>query len=246
MSKKWNDIESRETYVLLLTLNNAIIATIFMFLNHTLLTEFLSERFIKYSIKVLIVIHVIRFICVMVCSYSLAKILFTFFEMNITFGMSRRDFDDYKYHDKFSYYKFLKNIYSLPSEKVKRSMIRMSLFTLLWFLATIYAVTRDIALYGTKNPIEQLKSLPAICYDIANDNVVECDIKKPNVGTSLNGMHYVISYWDSTDTELVLTNDQYELLQNNRDAYFHFIYYGSSGFLISIEISTQNMENTLQ
>ena len=42
MSKKWNDPDARDNYVLLITLDNIIIFFIFMYVNYKVATVFLS------------------------------------------------------------------------------------------------------------------------------------------------------------------------------------------------------------
>ena len=42
MSKKWNDPDARDNYALLITLDNIIISFIFMYVNYSVATNFLS------------------------------------------------------------------------------------------------------------------------------------------------------------------------------------------------------------
>lgn len=51
MSKKWNDPDARDNYALLITLDNIIISFIFMYVNYSVATNFLSGKFLEYSIR---------------------------------------------------------------------------------------------------------------------------------------------------------------------------------------------------
>ena len=70
MSKKWNDPDARDNYALLITLDNIIISFIFMYVNYSVATNFLSGKFLEYSIHNLKVLFIIRFICILICSYN--------------------------------------------------------------------------------------------------------------------------------------------------------------------------------
>ena len=72
MSKKWNDPDARDNYALLITLDNIIISFIFMYVNYSVATNFLSGKFLEYSIHNLKVLFIIRFICILICSYNVS------------------------------------------------------------------------------------------------------------------------------------------------------------------------------
>ena len=79
-----------------------------------------------------------------------------------------------------------------------------------------------------------------VCKNIKTNNIIEYDIINPNVYTSSNGLHYIISYYNQDDTELILTNSQYDLLKNDKNASYRITYYRSSGFVIIVEKTTIN------
>ena len=52
MSKKWNDPDARDNYALLITLDNIIISFIFMYVNYSVATNFLSGKFLSYLLYI--------------------------------------------------------------------------------------------------------------------------------------------------------------------------------------------------
>lgn len=242
MSKKWNDPDARDNYVLLITLDNIIIFFISMYFNYSFATNFLSGKFLKYSIYDLKELFIIRFICILICSYNASKILFSMVEMYHEYDKPYRDFDNYKFKNKFSYYQFFKAINISSMEVRKKQCIRIALYSILWIVITIVLSMQNFASYGTKNSIQQVMSLREIDYDIQNNNIVEYDIINPTIHTSSNGLHFIISDYNQYDTELVLTNWQYNLLKNDKNSSYRIVYYGSSGFVVTIEKITTHTE----
>ena len=228
MSKKWNDPDARDNYALLITLDNIIISFIFMYVNYSVATNFLSGKFLEYSIRNLKVLFIIRFI------------LFSVIEMYNKYDRTFSNFDDYRFKNKFSYYQFVKALSILSIDTMKKQSIRMALYSILWIVTIIVLSMQSFASYGTKNSIQQVMCLNQIDNDIKTNNIIEYDIISPNVYTSSNGLHYIISYYNQDDTELILTNSQYDLLKNDKNASYRITYYRSSGFVIIVEKTTIN------
>lgn len=240
MSKKWNDPDARDNYALLITLDNIIISLFFMYINYSVATNFLSGKFLEYSIHDLKVLFIIRFICILICSYNVSKILFSVIEMYNKYDRPRSDFDDYRFKNKFSYYQFFKAFSISSINTMKKRSIRMTSYSILWIIITIVLSMQSFASYGTKNSIQQVLCLHEINNDIETNNIIEYDIISPDVYTSSNGLHYIISYHNQDDTELILTSSQYDLLKNDKNASYHITYYRSSGFVITVEKTTIN------
>lgn len=240
MSKKWNDPDARDNYALLITLDNIIISFIFMYVNYSVATNFLSGKFLEYSIRNLKVLFIIKFICILICSYNVSKILFSVIEMYNKYDRTFSNFDDYRFKNKFSYYQFVKALSILSIDTMKKQSIRMALYSILWIVTIIVLSMQSFASYGTKNSIQQVMCLNQIDNDIKTNNIIEYDIISPNVYTSSNGLHYIISYYNQDDTELILTNSQYDLLKNDKNASYRITYYRSSGFVIIVEKTTIN------
>lgn len=245
MSKKWNDPDARENYSLLITLDNIIFWIIFLYLTYQCAADFLAEKLFEYSAKNLKLVFVIRAICISISSYNAAKILFTGVEMDLCYKPGR-DYDDFKFKDKISYFKFLfdwrrsrKNISAKGERKI--TLIRIAVFTVLWIAITMIMSIQASALYGTKNIFQQVMCIQKIDYDMTNNNISEYNYDLPIINTSENGIHYVTP--NGSYVELVLTDHQYELLKNNADSSFRIKYYASSGFVISIEKITAHTEN---
>ena len=232
MSQKWNDPEARENYILLITLDNMIFFFLFMYLNYKYAAAFLSGDFLEYSIRNLKILFVVRSICVLICSYNASKILFSMVEMYRAYDKPYRDFDDYKFKNKFSYFRFFKT--SLIGIE-KKQCIKAVIYSMLWIALTVVLSMRDFASYGTKNSFQQILCLSEINSDIKNNNVAEYDVKAPTIYTSSNGLHYIIPNYDNDNTELVLTDQQYDMLKNAADLYYRVTYYELSGFVISVE-----------
>ena len=230
MSKKWNDPEARDNYILLITLDNIIFFFLFMYLNYKFTAAFLSGDFLEYSIYNLKVLFIIRFICILICSYNASKILFSMVEMYRAYDKPYRDFDDYKFKNKFSYFRFFKT--SLIGIE-KKQCIKAVIYSMLWIVLTVVLSTRDFASYGSKNSFQQILCLSEISSDIENNNIVEYDIEDPTVYKSSNGLRYIIPIYDNYNTELVLTDRQYDMLKSGEYSY-HVTYYELSGFVISI------------
>ena len=128
MSKKWNDPDARDNYALLITLDNIIISFIFMYVNYSVATNFLSGKFLEYSIHNLKVLFIIRFICILICSYNVSKILFSVIEMYNKYDRTFSNFDDYRFKNKFSYYQFVKALSISSINAMKKQSIRMALY----------------------------------------------------------------------------------------------------------------------
>lgn len=105
---------------------------------------------------------------------------------------------------------------------------------MLWIVLTVVLSTRDFASYGSKNSFQQILCLSEISSDIENNNIVEYDIEDPTVYKSSNGLRYIIPIYDNYNTELVLTDRQYDMLKSGEYSSYHVTYYELSGFVISI------------
>lgn len=232
MSQKWNAPQARENYILLITLDNMIFFFLFMYLNYKFAAAFLSGDFLEYSIRNLKILFVVRSICVLICSYNASKILFSMVEMYRAYDKPYRDFDDYKFKNKFSYFRFFKT--SLIGIE-KKQCIKAVIYSMLWIALTVVLSMRDFASYGTKNSFQQILCLSEINSDIKNNNVAEYDVKAPNIYTSSNGLHYIVPNRDNDNTELILTDQQYDMLKNAADLSYRVTYYELSGFVISVE-----------
>ena len=153
-------------------------------------------------------------------------------EMYRAYDKPYRDFDDYKFKNKFSYFRFFK-ISLIGIEK--KQCIKAVIYSMLWIALTVVLSMRDFASYGSKNSFQQILCLSEINSDIKNNNVAEYDVKAPIIYTSSNGLHYIIPNYDNDNTELVLTDQQYDMLKNAADLYYRVTYYELSGFVISVE-----------
>ena len=232
MSQKWNDPEARENYILLITLDNMIFFFLFMYLNYKFAAAFLSGDFLEYSIHNLKILFIIRFICILISSYNASKILFSMVEMYRAYDKPYRDFDDYKFKNKFSYFRFFKT--SLIGIE-KKQCAKAAIFSVLWIALPVVLSMRDFASYGSKNSFQQILCLSEINSDIKNNNVAEYDVKASTIYTSSNGLHYIVPNRDNDNTELILTDQQYDMLKNAADLYYRVTYYELSGFVISVE-----------
>ena len=211
--EKWNDPDARDNYALLITLDNIIISFILCMLIIAL-QPILSGKFLEYSIHNLKVTIYYKIYMYLICSYNVSKILFSVIEMYNKYDRTFSNFDDYRFKNKFSYYQFVKALSISSINAMKKQSIRMALYSILWIVTIIVLSMQSFASYGTKNSIQQVMCLNQIDNDIKTNNIIEYDIINPNVYTSSNGLHYIISYYNQDDTELILTNSQYDLLKN--------------------------------